>query len=83
MQNMPIQEGKPPEADSAIRPAHYRGLSPEPIEIIERWGLGFHLGNAVKYIARAGRKTPDAYDDLRKAIWYIERECYRLEREKA
>lgn len=51
-----------------------------PIEVIEDWGLGFCLGNAVKYISRAGRKG-DAVTDLKKALYYIQREIERLERE--
>lgn len=56
----------------AIRPTHYTSLRPEPIEVIESWGLGFHLGNAVKYIARAGKKH-NALEDLKKARWYLDR----------
>lgn len=64
-----------------IRPRHYTDLRPEPIDVIECWKLGFHLGNAVKYIARAGRKcrsedssAQDGITDLEKAAWYLERE---------
>jgi hypothetical protein len=55
-------------------PAHYNQGKFEVIDVIEDWGLGFCLGNAVKYIARAGKKDPLAYkEDLKKAIWYLER----------
>jgi hypothetical protein len=54
-------------------PSHYKDLDPEPIDVIEGWGLGFNLGNVVKYVARAGRKTPDALEDLKKAHWYLGR----------
>ena len=57
-------------------PDHYGGADNpyEAIKVIEAWGLGFHLGNAVKYIARAGKKDPQAYrEDLEKAKWYLER----------
>jgi hypothetical protein len=60
--------------DPIENPSHYsEGRKHEPIDVIEDWGLGFHLGNALKYISRAGRKT-DELEDLAKAIWYIERE---------
>jgi hypothetical protein len=61
-------------------PKHYQADDPayETINVIEAWGLGFCLGNAVKYIARAGKKN-DAAEDLRKAIWYLERELTNLE----
>ena len=55
-------------------PAHYNVGKYEVIDVIEDWRLGFCLGNAVKYIARAGRKDPaKTEEDLRKAVWYIER----------
>lgn len=58
-------------------PEHYQGKKFEVIDIIEDFGLGFHLGNALKYILRAGKKDnqQDAYmQDLRKAMWYLNRE---------
>jgi glycerate-2-kinase len=45
----------------------------EAIKVIEAWELGFHLGNVVKYISRAGKKTPDIIKDLEKARWYLDR----------
>ena len=59
-----------------INPKHYRDLDPKPIDVIEAWDLGFRLGNAVKYIARAGRKG-DRLTDLQKAEWYLQREIRR------
>jgi hypothetical protein len=41
--------------------------------------LGFHLGNAVKYIARAGKKDPNRLrEDLEKARWYLDRALVNL-----
>jgi hypothetical protein len=62
-------------------PAHYGGeLSPyEAIKVIEAWGLGFCLGNVVKYVSRAGKKG-DRIEDLKKAAWYLQREIERGER---
>ena len=55
-------------------PVHYNIGKYEVIDVIEDWRLDFCLGNAVKYIARAGRKDPaKTEEDLKKAIWYIER----------
>ena len=67
--------------DQVAHPDHYGGDVPtEPIKIIRAWGLGFALGNAVKYIARAGRKPgADAKTDLSKAIFYIDDEIIRGE----
>lgn len=59
--------------DSVNRPAHYaEGRKYEPIAVIEDWGLTYHLGNAVKYISRAGRKG-ETRQDIEKAVWYLQR----------
>lgn len=61
-------------ADNVNHPAHYTDGKYETIEFIERHGLSFHEGNAVKYISRAGKKDPDKMiEDLEKALWYIKR----------
>ena len=63
-----------------INPKYYKGKV-EVIDAIEVWGLNFHRGNAVKYIARAGKKDPTKeIEDLKKAEWYIHREIQRLEK---
>jgi rRNA processing protein Krr1/Pno1 len=59
--------------DPVNAPAHYRGNGMEAIDVIEAFALGFRLGNAVKYILRAGRKG-DVVEDLEKAAWYLRRE---------
>ncbi len=59
--------------DPVTAPSHYLdGRSIEPIAVIEDWKLDYHLGNALKYIARAGRKD-DFKQDIAKAIWYLQR----------
>ena len=67
-------------SDTVDHPSHYHAASGiEVIDAIEAWELNFALGNAIKYIARAGRKDPKkATEDLSKALWYIERELDRL-----
>ncbi|MFJ2114164.1 DUF3310 domain-containing protein [Streptomyces sp. NPDC087850] len=67
-------------SDSINHPAHYMGFSnsAEVIDIAEH--LGFCRGNAVKYLARAGRKDASTeLEDLKKARWYVERDIRRLE----
>lgn len=54
-------------------PAHYNRGKIEVITAILDWDSSFCLGNAIKYIARCNYKG-DKVADLRKAIWYIERE---------
>lgn len=72
-----------PKSESPDQP-HYATLDPEPIDVIDAWGLGFHLGNAVKYVSRAGRKAgANAITDLRKAVTYIERHVAALEGRRA
>jgi hypothetical protein len=63
-------------------PKHYNTGKYECIAVIEDWQLGFHLGNAIKYISRAGKKNPKAtIEDLEKAIWYIQRKI-QMEKSK-
>lgn len=66
------------EEKAVNHPDYYKGNGIEAIEVIEAWELGFNLGNVVKYIARAGRKTADSLQDLRKAAWYLDREIKRI-----
>ncbi len=54
--------------------SHPRGI--ECIDVVEH--MSFNLGNAVKYIWRAGKKTPEARTDLHKALWYVQREIERI-----
>lgn len=60
-------------------PTHYGGKDNpyEAIKVIENWNLDFHLGNAVKYISRAGKKE-SMIQDLEKAKWYLERKIQIL-----
>jgi hypothetical protein len=68
---------EPDKSSSVDHPAHYGGAT-NPFEVrkvVRAWTLGFWLGNAVKYIARAGKKDPSKYvEDLEKAIFYIQDE---------
>lgn len=72
------------DEDKINWPKHYNHGKIQPIEVIEDWGLGFHLGNCVKYVARAGKKggAPEL-EDLEKARWYINRRIEQLEGKKA
>ena len=67
--------------DNVNHPSHYTSGKIEVIDFIEDKELGFHLGNAVKYISRAGRKDANkTIEDLRKATWYINRQIQILEK---
>lgn len=55
-------------------PSYYNSGSIETIEIIKNqgWTEGFCLGNAIKYITRAGKKNAfTKIEDLEKAKWYL------------
>lgn len=67
--------------DDVHHPKHYtqHPSGVECIEITEH--LNFCLGNAMKYLWRAGLKSEDAVQDLQKAVWYINREIARLQTE--
>lgn len=68
--------------EAVDHPAHYGGADNpyEAIKVIEAWGLGFNLGNTVKYVARAERKGAPI-QDLEKARWYLDREIERRKQE--
>ena len=56
-----------------IRPGYYNPDSDyEPRKVIKAWGLDWNLGNALKYIARCGKKANNSkLIDLEKAMTYI------------
>ena len=61
-------------------PSHYNMGKYEAIDVIEDWNLGINLGNTIKYISRAGHKD-NILQDLKKALWYLDREIKKLEKE--
>ena len=66
--------------DAVNHPPHYTDGGIEVIDFIEAKRLGYHLGNVVKYICRAGKKgTNNGMEDLRKAQWYLKRAIERNE----
>ena len=65
---------------NVYHPPHYKAhpSGVECIQITEH--MSFCLGNAMKYIWRAGIKTDDPVHDLSKAVWYINREISKIEK---
>jgi hypothetical protein len=65
--------------ETVNHPAHYNANASgvECITVVEH--MGFNLGNAIKYLWRADEKG-NALEDLKKSIWYIEREIARREK---
>ena len=61
-------------------PSHYnKGI--ETIDYIESWNMDFNIGNAIKYVTRAGHKD-NKLEDLEKAKWYLEREINKTKKVK-
>lgn len=62
-------------------PKHYNHGKFEVIDVIEDWDVDFHIGNVIKYVSRAGRKNDDTeIQDLKKALWYLQRKIELLEK---
>lgn len=65
--------------DNVNHPDHYKDGGVEVIDFIEAKNLGYHLGNVVKYVSRAGKKDPKKeLEDLKKANWYLTRKIDNL-----
>ena len=61
----------------AESPSHYTRGSIEVWDFIRDQELNYHLGNAIKYICRAGFKGDNTKaQDLKKAIHYLENELH-------
>ena len=70
--------------DPVNHPSYYTDGKIEVIDYIKDKGLDFCLGNAVKYISRAGKKDQSKeVEDLQKAIWYIQRKIEQISKEKS
>ena len=61
-------------AETTKGPAYYQRGPVDVWDFVRDQGLNFHLGNAIKYICRAGHKTTSKIQDLEKAIHYLENE---------
>lgn len=72
VQTIEEQEVKAIKEDVINHPSHYTRGKIEVIDFIEDQQLPYHLGNVIKYIARAGHKG-DKLEDLKKARWYLDR----------
>ncbi|AIE83505.1 DUF3310 domain-containing protein [Fimbriimonas ginsengisoli] len=71
-----IEAPAAPENSEPINPAHYRG--DDVMCIIERYRLGFCLGNVAKYVLRHADKA--GVEDLKKARWYLDRAISNMEK---
>lgn len=70
-------------ADDPINPTHYTRFNKtgqSALQVTEAWELGYHLGQTVKYIQRAGLKPGvSELEDLKKAQWFLQRKIYLLD----
>ena len=74
-------EGMEAHISDPVNPDHYRS-HPSGVECIEvAEHMNFNLGNTIKYVWRAGLKTDDPAEDIKKALWYLRRELSRIEGE--
>lgn len=80
---------KDTQYDSVNHPSYYADGNIEVIDYIEDKNLGYHLGTAVKYISRAGKKHEQGMtakekeiEDLRKAVWFINRKIEQLQKDE-
>lgn len=68
--------------DNINHPSHYQTKSGlEVIDVIEAFELNFLLANSIKYILRSGKKG-DRIEDLKKAVWYLQREIQKEDKKK-
>jgi len=70
--DLQFRDPAPAPASKVDHPKHYNQGQHEVIDIIEDWGLGFHCGNVIKYVARHNMKG-EPKKDIEKAIWYLQR----------
>lgn len=77
--------------DAQINPTHYKSNHEsqlETIDVVIAFDLNFLLGNVIKYVTRAGKKkgrggrNKSRILDLKKAVWYLEKEIFRLQAEE-
>jgi len=77
----PAMSGRAQE-EAVNHPSHYNAGEFEVIEVIDDWQLGFYEGNIIKYVGRAKYKGKEL-QDLKKALWYLERLVTLKEKEAA
>ena len=65
------------EKEMIDHPSHYN-MGIEAIDYIESHNMNFNIGNVIKYVTRAKHKNNEL-EDLKKALWYLQREIANLE----
>ena len=65
------------EKEMIDHPSHYN-MGIEAIDYIESHNMNFNIGNVIKYVTRAKHKNNEL-EDLKKSLWYLQREITNLE----
>ena len=65
------------EKEMIDHPSHYN-MGIEAIDYIESHNMNFNIGNVIKYVTRAKHKNNEL-EDLKKSLWYLQREINNLE----
>ena len=65
------------EKEMIDHPSHYN-MGIEAIDYIESHDMNFNIGNVIKYVTRAKHKNNEL-EDLKKSLWYLQREITNLE----
>ncbi len=74
IENTSVDDILSSDDDLVNNPKHYKGGRFEVIDFIEDYITDFRLANVIKYIARAGKKNPEKFEeDIKKAQWYLNR----------
>lgn len=74
-QQAPVQAEPVNKPDLVNNPPHYTDGGVDTLTYIEAKDLNYRLGNVIKYVSRAGKKSDsDPVQDLEKAAWYLKRE---------
>ena len=68
------------EKEMIDHPSHYN-MGIEAIDYIESHNMNFNIGYVIKYVTRAKHNNYEL-EDLKKSLWYLQREIANLEREK-
>lgn len=67
--------GKNMIENSVLKPVYYNDSKITPFDVVDDWRLDFYLGNAIKYIKRAGKKEGNSKaQDLYKVLEYVQKE---------
>lgn len=78
-----ISEYEPSARDTQEGGSHYKEAGVQPWDVIDTWPIeqqiGFHRGNALKYVMRMGSKD-ESVQEIRKGVHYLKKLIEVLEK---